>query len=89
MLTSADVLVDARGSDCHMPLMEAIGAVRSAQLGQVVAILADDSMARTEIPLWAEKSGNALLGVERRDDCDAFLIRRLHRSLSHAEDIGR
>jgi hypothetical protein len=54
-----------------------------------VLVDADDSMARTEIPLWAEKSGNALLGVERRDDCDAYIIRRLHRSLSHAEDIGR
>jgi tRNA 2-thiouridine synthesizing protein A len=86
---SVDVLVDARGSDCPAPLMEMIRAVQAAQVGQVVAVLSDDSMARTDIPLWAEKSGNALLGVERHDDCDEFLVRKLHRRLSHAEEIGR
>ncbi len=84
-----DVRVDARGSDCPAPLMEMIGAVQTAQAGQVVAVLSNDSMARADIPLWAAKSGNELLAVERHEDCEEYIVRKLPHALAQLEDIGR
>lgn len=89
MTAFVDVRIDTRGSDCPAPLMEMIHAVQEAGIGQVVAVLSDDAMARTDIPLWTEKSGNELLGVERHGAFDEIIVRKLPQDLSHAEDVGR
>ena len=86
MLAAVDVLVDARGSDCPTALMEMIRAVQSARTGQVVAALSDDAMARVDIPLWVEKSGNELMAVTREADCDEFIVRK---AKPYAADAGR
>ncbi len=86
MLAAVDVLIDARGSDCPTALMEMIRAVLSARTGQVVAVLSDDAMARIDIPLWVEKSGNELMAVTREADCDEFIVRKVQ---PYAADVRR
>lgn len=86
MLAAVDVLVDARGSDCPTALMEMIRAVQNARTGQVVAVLSDDAMARIDIPLWAEKSGNELMAVTHEADSEEFIVRKVQ---PYAADAGR
>lgn len=78
MPVQADVLVDARGSFCPGPMMELIRAVKAAQVGQVVAVLSNDSGSKRDIPLWAQKSGNEFVGVESHEGYDEILVRKVH-----------
>jgi TusA-related sulfurtransferase len=64
----ADETVDARGAACPGPLMELIGALRSADSGTVVALLSDAEQSLTDVPEWVEEAGNELLAVEEAGD---------------------
>lgn len=60
--------IDARGSHCPGPLMELIRGLKSAQEGEVIAVISSDLGSNTDIPLWVQKSGNELIAVEKLDD---------------------
>ena len=71
-----DDTVDARGAACPGPLMDLIGAVRSAASGDVVRLLSDSEGSLTDVPEWAEEAGNELLAVEDLDDHTAFYVEK-------------
>ncbi len=71
-----DETVDARGAACPGPLMDLIGAIRSADPGDVIQLLSDADQSRTDVPEWAEEAGNELLAVEERDDHTAFYVEK-------------
>ena len=71
-----DDTVDARGAACPGPLMDLIGAVRSAASGDVVRLLSDSEGSLTDVPEWAEEAGNELLAVEELDDHTAFYVEK-------------
>jgi TusA-related sulfurtransferase len=71
-----DDTVDARGAACPGPLMDLIGAVRSAESGDVVRLLSDSDGSLTDVPEWAEEAGNELLAVEELDDHTAFYVEK-------------
>lgn len=73
--------IDARGSQCPGPLMELIRGLKSAQEGEVVAVISTDIGSNTDIPLWAQKSGNELLAVETLDaGATRFVVRKHNRA---------
>jgi tRNA 2-thiouridine synthesizing protein A len=76
MPDEVDLTIDARGSYCPGPLMELIRAIRSAQVGQVIAVLSTDSGSRRDIPVWAEKAGQGFLGVREHEGYDEILVRK-------------
>jgi len=71
-----DETVDARGAVCPGPLMDLIGAIRSAESGDVVRLLSDTDGSLTDVPEWAEEAGNELLSVEELDDHHAFYVEK-------------
>ncbi|TKX74265.1 sulfurtransferase TusA family protein [Halorubrum sp. GN11_10-6_MGM] len=71
-----DDTVDARGAACPGPLMDLIGAIRSADSGDVVRLLSDSDGSLTDVPEWAEEAGNELLAVEELDDHSAFYVEK-------------
>ncbi|QKY17371.1 sulfurtransferase TusA family protein [Halorubrum sp. CBA1229] len=71
-----DTTVDARGAACPGPLMDLIGAIRSADSGAVIRLLSDNEQSRTDVPEWAEEAGNELLEVEEHDDHTAFFVEK-------------
>jgi tRNA 2-thiouridine synthesizing protein A len=77
MAVEVDVQIDARGSFCPGPLMEMIRAMKSAAVGQVVAVLSSDSGSRRDIPLWAEKAGQEFLEVRAHEGYDEILVRKV------------
>jgi tRNA 2-thiouridine synthesizing protein A len=70
--------IDARGSYCPGPLMELIRGLKTAQEGEVIAVISSDAGSKTDIPLWVQKSGNELITITDLDDGAAKFIVRKH-----------
>lgn len=56
--------VDARGQSCPGPLVSLARAMKLASSGDLLELLATDPGSRSDVPSWAEISGNELLETE-------------------------
>ena len=72
----ADATVDARGSACPGPLLEAKKAIGSVAVGGVVEIWSSDPATKTDIGAWAAKVGHEFLGALAGDAYDRVFLRR-------------
>jgi TusA-related sulfurtransferase len=61
---TADKTLDARGLSCPMPSVKTALALEAMDQGQVLLILTDDPVSRRDLPVWAESTGNTILGLE-------------------------
>lgn len=68
--------VDARGSACPGPLLEAKKGVGKVRVGEVLEIYSNDSGTRRDIPAWAKKVGHDYLGVLEADGYDKHFVKR-------------
>ncbi len=68
--------VDARGSACPGPLMEAKKGIGKVRVGEILEIYSNDSGTRIDIPAWANTSGNELVSIDQ-GDVIVFRVRRL------------
>lgn len=57
----APIVVDARGHRCPVPTLRLRRALERAAKGQVVRLLADDLLARIDVPHFAQTEGFRLL----------------------------
>ena len=57
-------VVDARGHRCPTPTLRLRRALEAAAPGACVALLADDPLARVDVPHFARTAGHDLLSVE-------------------------
>lgn len=57
-----DKSIDARGSACPGPLLEAKRAMASVPMGGILEVLSSDKGTTEDIPLWANKVGHEYLG---------------------------
>lgn len=57
-----DKMVDARGTACPGPLLEAKRAMASVPMGGIMEVLSSDEGTNEDIPLWANKVGHEYLG---------------------------
>ena len=55
--------VDARGTACPGPLLEAKRAIAAVPLGGILEVLSSDAGTNEDIPLWAKKVGHEHLGT--------------------------
>ena len=69
-------MVDARGSACPGPLLEAKKGIGKVKIGEILEIYSSDSGTRTDIPAWAKKVGHEYLGVLGADGYDKHFVRR-------------
>ena len=70
-------VVDARGSACPGPLLEAKKGVGTVSVGDVVEIRSNDPGSKTDIPIWAEQVGHEYLGALKAEEgYDRIFIRR-------------
>ncbi len=72
-----DVLVDARELMCPMPVMAATRAIRRMETDQVLKVMATDRGALSDIPAWAESTGNELVDSGEVDGALVFYIRKV------------
>ena len=73
----ADKVVDARGTACPGPLLEAKKGMASVALGSTIEIWSTDPATKTDISAWSAKVGHDFLGVLEADGYDrVFVVRR-------------
>ena len=66
--TVADVVVDARGLRCPLPVIRLAARAKEAPEGTVLEVLATDPAARADIPAWCRLREQAYLGsLEQRE----------------------
>ncbi len=72
----AAAVVDARGSACPGPLMEAKKAIGKVKVGEILEVLTNDPGTKDDIPLWAKKVGHEFLGFVAADGYDRIFVTR-------------
>ena len=55
--------VDARGTACPGPLLEAKKAIGTIGSGEIMEVLSADEGTKRDIPKWANKKGHEYLGT--------------------------
>lgn len=55
--------IDARGTACPGPLLEAKRGMTSVPRGGIMEVLSSDEGTNDDIPLWSKKVGHEYLGV--------------------------
>jgi tRNA 2-thiouridine synthesizing protein A len=73
----SDKIVDARGSSCPGPLLEAKKGIGAVSVGQIIEILANDPGTKKDIPAWSAKVGHECLGVIEDPSYDRVFVKRL------------
>lgn len=72
----ASSTVDARGSACPGPLLEAKKGIGKVKVGEVLEIFSNDSGTRDDIPAWAKKIGHEYMGYVETDGYDKHYVKR-------------
>lgn len=70
-------VVDARGSACPGPLLEAKKGIGAVAVNEVLEIWSGDPGTKNDIPKWAKKVGHEYLGFVEADGYDRIFIKRL------------
>jgi len=60
---SASKTVDARGTSCPGPLLEAKKAIGTIMPGEIMEVLSSDEGTKVDIPKWCQKQGHDYLGT--------------------------
>jgi tRNA 2-thiouridine synthesizing protein A len=55
--------VDARGTACPGPLLEAKRGMTSVPMGGIMEVLSSDEGTNEDLPLWSKKVGHEYLGT--------------------------
>ncbi|HEX6331002.1 MAG TPA: sulfurtransferase TusA family protein [Actinomycetota bacterium] len=68
--------VDARGQSCPGPLVTLHRALKDAERGDLLELLATDPGSKSDVPSWARLSGNELVESGEADGVFRYVIRK-------------
>lgn len=68
--------VDARGQSCPGPLVSLARALRDAERGDLLELLATDPGSRSDVPSWARLTGNELVDATAEDGVFRYVVRK-------------
>ena len=68
--------VDARGTACPGPLLEAKKAIGTINAGDVMEVLSADEGTKVDIPKWCNKKGHEYLGTIEESGFFKILLRK-------------
>ena len=63
-----EVVVDARGQRCPVPVLRLAAATRHLPAGSTATVLATDPAVEHDVPAWAAMRGHEVLAVDRLED---------------------
>ena len=69
-------MVDARGHRCPTPSLRLRRALARAPCGAVIVLLADDPLARIDVPHLLAELGDRLIDIETRADGLVFRVQK-------------
>jgi len=67
-MSTTIITVDAKGQSCPGPLVSLAKAIKDAPTGATFELLATDPGSRSDVPSWAELTGNNLESAETLPD---------------------
>jgi tRNA 2-thiouridine synthesizing protein A len=73
-MAAEEILVDARGHRCPVPTLRLRKALELAPSGGQVRLLADDPLARIDVPHFVAEVGARILAREETDGVFSFLV---------------
>jgi tRNA 2-thiouridine synthesizing protein A len=76
MTHDAERLLDTCGLLCPEPVMLLHNAIRDAQVGDVIRVLATDPATTRDIPKFCQFLGHVLESQEQRDDQWIYRVRK-------------
>ena len=68
--------LDARGHHCPVPTLRLRRALQGLTPGQTICLLADDPMARIDVPHFVSQTGHDLLISSDLGGWQAFVVRK-------------
>jgi tRNA 2-thiouridine synthesizing protein A len=75
--TAPSLVIDALGRKCPIPIIMLAERIREVPVGHVVAVLADDPAAQTDVPAWCMlKSQEFITATDLPERGWTFLVRR-------------
>lgn len=74
LMSSDEILVDARGHRCPVPTLRLRRALEHAPSGARVRLLADDPLARIDVPHFAGQIGAVVVDQSADGETLSFLI---------------
>lgn len=73
---TASKVIDARGTACPGPLLEAKKGMAAVKVGEVLEVKSNDKGSRKDIAAWSGKIGHEFLGCLEADGHDRLFVRR-------------
>ncbi len=70
------VVIDALGRKCPIPIIMLAERIREVPVGGVIAVLADDPAAKTDVPAWCAMKAQEFVALAGLPHGWAFHIRR-------------
>jgi tRNA 2-thiouridine synthesizing protein A len=67
-MSNTIITVDAKGQSCPGPLVSLAKAIKDAHDGATFELLATDPGSKSDVPSWAELTGNTLENAETLPD---------------------
>lgn len=70
------LVIDAVGRMCPMPVILLARQIGEVEVGEVVAVVADDPAARVDVPAWCRMRGQEYLGAHPAGEAVEHRVRR-------------
>jgi TusA-related sulfurtransferase len=68
---------DFKDLRCPTPVVKIAQALRQVEIGEQVEGVSTDPGVMSDIPAWAQATGNEVVSIEKRDSAYHFIVRRL------------
>ncbi len=72
----SEVVVDARGLLCPVPIIRLSKAIKGVPVGTTVRLLATDPGSDPDVRAWEKQTGNELVSADHQGKEFNFLLRR-------------
>jgi tRNA 2-thiouridine synthesizing protein A len=70
------ITIDARGHRCPVPTLRLQKALESAASGERLVLLADDPMARIDVPHFAAENGHSIVASDVAGPSLSFTVQK-------------
>jgi len=71
-----DETLDAKGLMCPMPIVKLAKKMKEMPVGKVLELISDDVGSKEDVPAWAKRTGNELVGTKDENGVYYYYIKK-------------